>query len=164
MTGNGHGHNHGHVSAHVKQAGEASAAAVAVASGRHPRPLHFLCREDGSFVPLIAADELPRHVQLVGVPRKTDDITSVIGMISLGVIPSSGGCYSLETSDDDQDGQKSGEVASGDEANGRDGKTAPHHHIPSQNGVGQDAISQRERTTQVSWNRGANVHGRRRCD
>ena len=145
MTSNGPGHSHGHVSAHEKQAGEASAATGA-ASRRHPHPLHFLCREDGSFVPLIAADELPRHVRLVGVPRKTDDITSVIGMISLGVIPSSGGCYSVETSDEDgEEGRKGGGVASDNDAD-----RLGYRQVPLQNAVRQDAISQRERTTQAS--------------
>lgn len=62
-----------------------------------PRPLYFVCREDGSFVPLIAADELPHGLQLRGVPRRFLNLSSTVGMLNLGVIPSTNRCYSLET-------------------------------------------------------------------
>ncbi|KAI9756130.1 MAG: hypothetical protein M1815_004107 [Lichina confinis] len=61
------------------------------------RPLCFICREDGSFVPLIAADELPPQVVLAGVPRKTTDRMYVFGMLNLGVVARrSSQCYTLE--------------------------------------------------------------------
>ena len=61
------------------------------------RPLCFICREDGSFVPLIAADELPPQVVLTGVPRRTTDRVYVFGMLNLGVVPRrSSQCYTLE--------------------------------------------------------------------
>ncbi|KAI9788413.1 MAG: hypothetical protein M1816_006938 [Peltula sp. TS41687] len=61
-----------------------------------PRPLYFICREDGGYVPLIAADELPHGLQLRGVPRRFADVASTAGMMNLGVIPSSSRCYILE--------------------------------------------------------------------
>ena len=64
---------------------------------RSPRPLYFVCREDGSFVPLIAADELPHGFQLRGVPRRFMDLASTAGMLNLGVIPGSNRYYTPET-------------------------------------------------------------------
>jgi hypothetical protein len=57
----------------------------------HPGPDHFLVRpgtkdgKPGPIVPLIAVDQLPDWMQLVGVPRELD-AEQTIGLMNLGII------------------------------------------------------------------------------
>lgn len=61
-----------------------------VSTTMQPRPDYFIVRPDtkdgmpGSIVPLIAVDQLPDWMQLVGVPRELD-IEQTIGLTSLGI-------------------------------------------------------------------------------
>lgn len=49
-----------------------------------PRPQYFVAREDGTLTPLIAVDELPETVQIVGVPA-TLSPAGTMNMTSLGL-------------------------------------------------------------------------------
>jgi hypothetical protein len=59
-----------------------------------PRPSYFLVRTTGDVVPLIAVDELPLGVDLIGVPRSLD-LDETIGMLNLGLQRSTGSCYQI---------------------------------------------------------------------
>lgn len=59
-----------------------------------PWPGYFLVRTTGEVVPLIAVDELPATIELVGVPRSLD-LEETIGMLNLGLQRSTGGFYQI---------------------------------------------------------------------
>jgi hypothetical protein len=59
-----------------------------------PWPGYFLVRTTGEVVPLIAVDELPHSVDVVGVPRSLD-LEETIGMLNLGLQQSPGCCYQI---------------------------------------------------------------------
>ena len=59
-----------------------------------PWPEYFLVRTTGEVVPLIAVDELPATIELVGVPRSLD-LEETIGMLNLGLQRSTGGFYQI---------------------------------------------------------------------
>lgn len=62
-----------------------------------PRPCYFISRNDGTLTPLIAVDELPASIHIVGVPA-TISLANTIHMISLGVGERSQLKYIVETS------------------------------------------------------------------
>lgn len=51
----------------------------------HLKPQHFLVRENGIIVPLVAMDELPHHIRIEGVPRNMT-IDQTAGMSSVGPV------------------------------------------------------------------------------
>ena len=59
-----------------------------------PRPLFVIIREDGSFVPLIAVDELPYEVQVMNVPRRLAG-HQLTDMKILGQLPRTGIDYEV---------------------------------------------------------------------
>ncbi|KUJ07932.1 uncharacterized protein LY89DRAFT_742231 [Mollisia scopiformis] len=59
-----------------------------------PWPGYFLVRTTGEVVPLIAVDELPLGIDLIGVPRSLD-LEGTIGMLNLGLQRSSGSHYQI---------------------------------------------------------------------
>lgn len=59
-----------------------------------PWPGYFLVRNTGEVVPLIAVDELPPSIELLGVPRSLD-LEETIGMLNLGLQRSTGGFYKI---------------------------------------------------------------------
>jgi hypothetical protein len=61
-------------------------------SQKTPWPAYFIVRTTGEVVPLIAVDELPKGIDLVGVSRSFD-LEDTIGMLNLGVERSSGAFY-----------------------------------------------------------------------
>ncbi len=64
-----------------------------------PRPHYFVNRADGTKTPLIAVDELPFTICILGVPRTLNDAQTQ-GMMSLGVLSSSGQCYVVQEDDE----------------------------------------------------------------
>lgn len=62
-------------------------------------PGYFIVRTTGEVVPLIAVDELPLGIDIVGVPRCLD-LEGTIGMLNLGLQRSSGSFYQLYRSRD----------------------------------------------------------------
>ncbi|KAM0161571.1 hypothetical protein ACHAQE_004126 [Botrytis cinerea] len=54
------------------------------ASTQAPRPGYFIVRKTGQVVPLVAVDELPPGVDLIGVPRNLD-LVETGGMLNLGL-------------------------------------------------------------------------------
>jgi hypothetical protein len=62
-----------------------------------PWPGHFLVRTTGEVVPLVAVDELPPGINIVGVPRSLD-LKDTIGMINLGLQRSCGKSYQITSS------------------------------------------------------------------
>lgn len=70
-------------------------------SGTHsdlPRPRYFVARKDGSITPLIAVDELPDTLRIVGVPA-TMSPAATLNMMSLGVVDRSQHRYVVDLSD-----------------------------------------------------------------
>ena len=61
-----------------------------------PHPTHFLCRENGEVVPVIAVDDLPTDVQIRGVPRVFAGLNDTVGMINLGIVAKPGQSYILD--------------------------------------------------------------------
>jgi hypothetical protein len=64
-----------------------------------PWPGYFLVRTTGEVVPLVAVDELPPNIELVGVPRSLD-LEETIGMLNLGLQRSNGGFYQIRPEHD----------------------------------------------------------------
>lgn len=64
-----------------------------------PWPEHFLVRTTGEVVPLIAVDELPAGIDLVGIPRSIG-FEDTIGMLNLGLQRSKGSYYQIDSSQD----------------------------------------------------------------
>lgn len=62
-----------------------------------PRPRYFLVRSDGILTPLVAVDELPASIRILGVPAVLS-CANTQGMISLGVAARSEHRYILESS------------------------------------------------------------------
>jgi hypothetical protein len=62
-------------------------------------PGYFIVRTTGEVVPLIAVDELPPGIDIVGVPRSLD-LEGTIGMLNLGLQRSSGSFYQIYKSRD----------------------------------------------------------------
>ncbi|KAE9376761.1 hypothetical protein N431DRAFT_542266 [Stipitochalara longipes BDJ] len=67
---------------------------VDVQQTRKPWPGYFLVRTTGEVVPLIAVDELPPSIELMGVPRSLD-LEETIGMLNLGLQRSTRGFYQI---------------------------------------------------------------------
>ena len=63
-----------------------------------PSPGYFLLRTTGEVVPLIAVDELPPSLNLVGVPRSLE-LEGTIGMLNLGLKRSSGTYFEVVRDD-----------------------------------------------------------------
>jgi hypothetical protein len=61
---------------------------------RKPWPGYFIVRKTGEVVPLVAIDELPHGIDLVGIPRSID-LEITVGMINLGLQKSSGSLYQI---------------------------------------------------------------------
>ena len=61
-----------------------------------PHPVHFICRETGELVPLVAVDELPSHINLCGVPRQLAGIHETVGMMNLGRFTKASTYYVVE--------------------------------------------------------------------
>lgn len=61
-----------------------------------PWPGFFLVRPTGEVVPMIAVDELPPGVDLLGIPRSLD-LEATIGMLNLGIQPNSNYSYHIVT-------------------------------------------------------------------
>ena len=64
------------------------------------RPRHFISREDGTLTALIAVDELPPAVRIVGVPRILQP-SQIEGMKSCGVEPHRHQHYIIEAAKDE---------------------------------------------------------------
>ncbi|MCJ1462765.1 hypothetical protein MMC07_001368 [Pseudocyphellaria aurata] len=62
-----------------------------------PRPRYFLARQDGTITPLVAVDELPDTVRIVGAPA-TISPAATVNMMSLGLVDRSQHKYIVETS------------------------------------------------------------------
>lgn len=60
-----------------------------------PHPHFFIVRPGGIKTSLIAVDELPPNFHIVGVPPVITDAQTQ-GMVSLGLVPSSGSCYVVQ--------------------------------------------------------------------
>lgn len=58
-------------------------------------PHFFIVRQDGTKTPLIAVDEFPSNFHILGVPPSITDAQTQ-GMVSLGLVPSSGRCYIVQ--------------------------------------------------------------------
>ncbi|KAI9805644.1 MAG: hypothetical protein M1833_005136 [Piccolia ochrophora] len=67
-----------------------------VSRGGYPRPLYFVCRENGDLVPLVATDELPPSIALRGAPRFYTDLQQTVGMQNLGMSATWDTGYELE--------------------------------------------------------------------
>lgn len=81
-------------------------------STRSPRPGYFIVRKTGQVVPLVAVDELPPGVDLIGVPRNLD-LVETGGMLNLGLqggsqpgAPGGGGFYGLVGLEGDEEGDE----------------------------------------------------------
>ena len=61
------------------------------------RPRYFLVRDDGTLTPLVAVDELPASIRILGVPAVLS-YANTQGMVSLGVAARSERRYILESS------------------------------------------------------------------
>lgn len=68
-----------------------------------PRPQHFIKRIDGSITPLIAVDELPESIRIVGVPAVISQATT-LNMVDLGVQARSQTKYIVELPEDSGSG------------------------------------------------------------
>lgn len=68
-----------------------------------PRPQHFLTRGDGSITPLIAVDELPDSMRIVGVPAVISQ-AATLNMMNLGVQARSQTKYIVEMPEDSGSG------------------------------------------------------------
>ena len=60
-----------------------------------PQSHFFIVRPDGTKTPLIAVDELPSNFHILGVPPSISDAQTQ-GMVSLGLVPSSGRYYVVQ--------------------------------------------------------------------
>lgn len=63
-----------------------------------PRPAHFLRRTDGTITPLVAVDELPAFLHIVGVSRLLTKAQTE-GLISVGTLPRSSKLYAVHMMD-----------------------------------------------------------------
>ncbi|KAI6914240.1 hypothetical protein KC318_g9847 [Hortaea werneckii] len=60
-----------------------------------PRPLYFISRNNGVFVPLVPADELPYTIRLQGLPRVLP-FDQTVGMQHVGTAPYTGMTFKIE--------------------------------------------------------------------
>lgn len=60
-----------------------------------PRPPYYITRSNGTYVPLIPADELPFSVRLQGVPRVLNS-DQIFGLQQVAVLPYTGSTYQLQ--------------------------------------------------------------------
>lgn len=75
-----------------------------------PRPKYFIVRKSGEVVPLVAVDELPLGVDLVGVKRNLD-LLETGGMLNLGLqSEGEGGFYGLVGLEEDEDEGEDGDL------------------------------------------------------
>ncbi|KAF7928369.1 hypothetical protein EAE99_005126 [Botrytis elliptica] len=81
-------------------------------SAQGPRPGYFIVRKTGQVVPLVAVDELPPGVDLIGVPRNLD-LVETGGMLNLGLqggaqpgASGGGGFYGLVGLEGDEEGDE----------------------------------------------------------
>lgn len=68
-----------------------------------PRPQHFITRGDGSITPLIAVDELPESIRIIGVPAIISQ-AATLNMMNLGVQTRSQTKYIVEMPEDSGSG------------------------------------------------------------
>lgn len=59
------------------------------------KPQFFICRQNGALVPLVAVDELPPALNVIGIPRVLSH-NDTHGMTSLGSLKSRNELYSVE--------------------------------------------------------------------
>lgn len=71
-----------------------------------PRPQHFITRTDGSITPLIAVDELPESMRIVGVPAIISQ-AATLNMMNLGVQARSQTKYIVEMPEESGSGNTS---------------------------------------------------------
>ncbi|KAF7868641.1 hypothetical protein EAF04_005172 [Stromatinia cepivora] len=83
-------------------------------SPQGPRPGYFIVRKSGEVVPLVAVDELPLGVDLVGVPRSLD-LVETGGMLNLGLQGGGGeGFYGLiGLEKEEEEGEEEEDVVTG---------------------------------------------------
>ncbi|KAI9644934.1 hypothetical protein NHQ30_006968 [Ciborinia camelliae] len=67
-----------------------------------PRPGYFIIRKSGEVVPLVAVDELPLGVDLIGVPRSLN-LVETGGMMNLGLQGGEGKFYGLQGLEEEDD-------------------------------------------------------------
>ena len=80
-----------------------STASGEASSNLPPRPQHFITRSDGSITPLIAVDELPESIHIIGVPPIISQ-AATLNMMNLGVHTRSQSKYIVEMPDDSGSG------------------------------------------------------------
>lgn len=80
-----------------------SAALGEASSNLPPRPQHFITRGDGSITPLIAVDELPESIRIIGVPAVISQ-AATLNMMNLGVQARSQTKYIVEMPEDSGSG------------------------------------------------------------
>ncbi|KAI9850359.1 MAG: hypothetical protein M1838_005806 [Thelocarpon superellum] len=68
--------------------------------GKAPYPVHFLCRDGGSLVPVIAVDDLPLDINIRGVPRVFASINDTVGMVNLGTVDKAASYYVIDRAPD----------------------------------------------------------------
>lgn len=76
---------------------------------RKPWPSYFLVRTTGEVVPLIAVDELPEDINIVGVPRELD-LEKAVGMLNLGLQKTCGVSYKITQEKAEIQGENDGLV------------------------------------------------------
>ncbi|KAI9673683.1 MAG: hypothetical protein M1817_002321 [Caeruleum heppii] len=77
---------------------QAASHGIGAGGSASPRPLHFVCRENGAMVPLIAVDDLPEGVRIAGVSKTMWNINETVGMTNLGIFPANRHHYIVEGS------------------------------------------------------------------
>lgn len=65
-------------------------------------PGYFIVRSTGEVVPLIAVDELPPGIDLVGIPRSLD-LEETMGMLNLGLQRNPSTHYQIVSGDNQKD-------------------------------------------------------------
>ena len=80
-----------------------STALEGASSNLPPRPQHFITRGDGSITPLIAVDELPESIRIIGVPAVISQ-AATLNMMNLGVQARSQTKYIVEMPEDSGSG------------------------------------------------------------
>ncbi|KAI9768833.1 MAG: hypothetical protein M1840_004647 [Geoglossum simile] len=92
------------------------------------RPTFFISRGDGTFTPLIPADELPANMAVLGAPRVMS-FAQTIGMTSVGEVTPSGLHYQVKLEEDVD--QRSG---------ARHPFVSPSSHAPSLSPCAPDTV------------------------
>lgn len=90
----------------------ATAQSTPISDRKHilPRPQYFVSRNDGSLTPLVAVDELPSSIHIIGVPPVISQ-AETINMTSLGVKERTQIKYIVETIDSSASGNSGNQVS-----------------------------------------------------